>query len=107
MDELLDKHDSFNLHENIKSQGAKKKKGRPVVTLLYSQGNITTTLKEKLSTWEKYEHDLCNDERDDQYGIESAAEGPDILPDEVEYARNIFIKMQKLVKVESCGCTIV
>ena len=36
----------------------------------------------------KYVHDLYNDERDGQHGIESAAEGPDILPDKVEYAIN-------------------
>ena len=31
---------------------------------------------------------MYNDQRDDQQGIKSATEGPDILPDEVEYAIN-------------------
>ena len=54
------------------------------MTLLNSQRNISTTLQEK---WEKYIHDLYNDERHDQQGIESAVEGPGILRNEVEYVR--------------------
>ena len=58
------------------------------MTLLNSQGNITTTLHEKLSTWEKYVYNLYNDKKYDKHGIESAAKVPNILPDQIEYAIN-------------------
>ena len=91
IEELQEKHDSFNLHKKVKEVTGKRRKYH-INTLRDANGGIILGIEKKIERWQEYVRELFHDHRIKPV-IENLPieEGPEITRDEVTYA----IKNQK------------
>ena len=85
MEELNNKHDTFNMHKKLKELTGHTRKKIPMVTRNI-HGDIQLTEEDKERTWEEYVTNLFAAEREDSMEEDGQADHLGILKSEVEYA---------------------
>ena len=88
IEELQEKHDSFNVHRKVKELSGIYRKKTPTC-LTKEDGKFAIDIEEKLQTWKKYVENLYNDTRQEIDILCLEEEKSVILKTEVEYAINL------------------
>lgn len=96
IEELQQKHDSFNIHKKVKELAGLQRRNR-LNTLYDPDGKIITDTAEKLKIWKNYIEELFEDHRQKDY-LEPTDrdEGPEITKEEILYALNT-LKSRKAI----------